>query len=260
MRNVALIVAIVLGIAAAIGVHRYMVNQTRQFQQEHKLVAVATATRSIDAGEKLDADMVSFDQLRQPADSLTGTEIMPGDLDFYLGLEFVRAVDRSKPILNSYFLRREQHGGSKALAEGTTAVSIGVSATEGVAGLIRPGDHVDIYATTSAQAGAATSLVLSGVAVLAVDSRLSDVPTGLPGYGEPQRGYATLTLMVTPEEAQLLVYLDSSARLTCALLPRTALGETRTPPAPIGQDNWQKLAEEANAKRRERLEAQLKGR
>ena len=51
MRNAALVVAILLGIAAAVGINRYLVKTKHEVQQEFRLVAVARAKRSMEKGE-----------------------------------------------------------------------------------------------------------------------------------------------------------------------------------------------------------------
>ena len=97
--------------------------------------------------------------------------------------------------------------------------------------------------------------MLSQVEVLAVGDRLSDLPPGLPGYGRPRRGYASLTLVVTPQEAQLLAYLKNAARLTFALRAGEDLGKPIEGAAPIEEANWRRLADQANRKRRQQTSA-----
>ena len=254
MRTVALIVAIALGIAAAVGVHKMVTSRQEQFDTEHKPVAVATALESIEAGTKLAPEMVDFSS-EKPATMLSSVDIVHGTLDSYLGRELTRNVDRGSPILASHFIRREERSVSTILGPGKTAIAIGVDATSGVAGLIRPRDHVDIYATTTRKGTPETTLVLSQVEVLAVGDRLSDLPAGLPGYGRPRRGYASLTLVVTPQEAQLLTYLKNAARLTFALRAGDDLGKPTEGAAPIDEANWRRLADQANRKRRQQTSA-----
>ena len=254
MRTVALIVAIALGIAAAVGVRSILVRQKREQEREYQPVAVATARESIEAGTELEPEMVSFDT-KKPVGMLSSVDILQGTLDSHIGRELTRNVDRGSQILASYFIRREERSVSTILGPGKTAIAIGVDATSGVAGLIRPRDHVDIYATTTRKGTPETTLVLSQVEVLAVGDRLSDLPAGLPGYGRPRRGYTSLTLVVTPQEAQLLTYLKNAARLTFALRAGDDLGKPMEGAAPIDEANWRRLAEEANRKRRQQMGA-----
>jgi len=240
MRTVALVVAILLGVAAAIGVRSYMVRQQRETQQKYSPVPVATARRSIEAGEKLDPDMFEF-TLNKPANTLTTQDITRDQIDAYVGRELRRPADRGKQIFAGYFIEREERGGSRILAEGMVAITIGVDSTSGVAGLVRPGDHVDIYATTIRSDVPETLLVLSDVTVMAVDDRVNEVPAGLPGYTRGRAGYSSLTLMVTPKNAELLVYLKSTARLTFALRSLQDIGKPLTGMPVITEQNWRGL-------------------
>lgn len=216
MRTVALIVAILLGLAAAVGVHSHLSRSKQALQQKNRPVEVATAARTIETGDVLEAEMVSWTRTK-PADMLSAQDVTRSNVNDYIGRELRRPVDRDRQIFAGHFIKREERGGSRILAEGKTAVTIGVDATSGVAGLIRPGDHIDLYATTVRKGVPETLLVLSDVTVLAVDNRVSEAPEGLAGYSRARRGYSSLTLMVSPQSAQVLIYLKDNARLACTL-------------------------------------------
>ena len=261
MRTVALIVALALGIAAAVGVAMFLKSQERDFQDTHRMVSVAVARRSLKAGDVLTAEAVGFEQT--PVNSMSQQDISMGGIKAFYGEKVNRNIDKGSRIQESHFLSREARPASNVLPEGWRAIAVSVDATSGVAGLIRPGDHVDIHATTTGRgtagrADAETWLVLSDVTVLAVDDRMSDVSYGVMdsrGYG---RGYSSLVLAVTPPEAQLLTYLKDHARLTFALRPRGELGQ-KAPAARISGDNVRQLAEQANAER-QRVTGELEDR
>jgi len=256
MRTVALIVAVALGIAAALGVHSYIRGRQAEFQQRTRPVAVAVASRAIAEGEELTPEMVSFKEM--PADSLTADMIGRGEIDRYFGRTVQRAVGEGLHLRVSHFISREPRAASSHLGRGRRAVAISVDATSGVAGLVRPGDHVDILATTSGgrgQGGAspATWSVLSDVSVLAVDDRMGEVGYAPSRYGDYRRGYSTLTLAVTPVEAALLTYLKDHAKLTFLLRPREELGQTEAVPA-VNAANVQQLAQQANRLRQREIQ------
>lgn len=260
MRTVAFVVAIVLGVVAVIGIGSYAKSLKRQYEQEHKMVNVALARRSIKQGEALSRDMVGYDQ--RPAEMLSGLSITSLALPSYLDREVNRNIDRGTQILVSDFARREPERPATVLQEGMRAVSISVNPTSGVAGLLSPGDSVDILATMTVPGGAGagragtakTWVVLSDVTVLAVDERTSGLLAGPVAYAAARRGYSTLTLAVTPEEALILVYLQEHATLIFALRPRLEVGE-RSDLSEVELSNVMALAEEANRKRQRRIEA-----
>ena len=203
MRTVAFVVAILLGIVAAIGVRSYLKSQKQELEQQYREVRFAVARRSINSGETLTGDMVAYKT--KLADSWTGGDIGPLELDRYLGRQVSRNIDRGAPIVVSDFVVREPQSASRLMPEGMRAVSINVDGVSGVSGLIGPGDSVDILATIPEGQGgrmSASSIrthrILSDVTVLAVDDRVSRSPSA---YGEPRAyrgGYSVLTLAVTP--------------------------------------------------------------
>jgi len=259
MRTVAFVVAILLGIVAVIGVLSYVRRQQRELREQYREVQVAVARRSINEGEVLTRDMVGYKT--KLADSLTGLDIVPLELDRYLGRRVNRNIDRGAPILVNYFTAREPQLASRLMPEGMRAVSINVDGVSGVSGLINPGDSVDILATIAEGQGGRmsassikTRLILSDVTVLAVDDRISRSPSVYYGEQRPyRRTYSTLTLAVTPLEAQILVYLREQAKLTFVLRPSDEVGQKRTLPQ-VDSTNVVQLAEEANRKRQERIQ------
>jgi len=252
MRTVAVIVAVLLAIAAAIGVRSYMKRQERDFNQKLKVVKVAVAKVHVGAGEVLARDMVAYAD-KQSA-FLEPTDITGGNLGNYVGRKLERDVGKGTPLKSSFFVSREKKPASKVLQEGKRAITLAVDITSGVAGLVRPGDNVDIYATTSARAGGTprTWLVLSQVNVLAVDDRMSDITVGQTDYRGYRRGYSSFTLSVTSLEAQVLIYLQDYAQLTFALRPRTELGQKGGAPV-IDGGNVEQYAGEANKDRQREI-------
>ena len=261
MRTVALIVAIVLGIVAAIGVRSYLKAQQVQFQRQVRPVKVAVARRTIEADEELTQDMIELEEI--PANMLTTDMIVEQELGRYVGVgrRVTRNIDKGTQIRVGHFISRELRVAAERLTEGKRAITIAVDATSGVAGLVRPGDHVDIVATTTGTRRAApttgaapeTWKVLSDVTVLAVDDRMTETAAGITDYRSYRRGYSSFTLAVTPLEAQILSYLKDNAKLTFVLRPRTELGEKQGVPT-IDGSNVRELAGQANTARQEEIQ------
>lgn len=104
-------------------------------------------------------------------------------------------------------LRPGDHGFLAAvLTPGTRAVSIGVDAVSGAAGLIWPGDRVDIIltqaATEAAQPGRRVSAetVLRDVRVIAIDQQLVQ---GAEARAD-QKPARTITIEVTPPQSEVV--------------------------------------------------------
>jgi pilus assembly protein CpaB len=128
------------------------------------------------------------------------------------------------------------------LEPGMRAVSIPVDRVKDVAGLVQPGDRVDVIAIPPAKQNGPPPkavTIFRAVRVLAVGNAMEN-PSATPSPQEEQA--ATVTLEVTPRQADLLAWADANSTLRLALRsPRepthTEMAETleiagNTPQAP----------------------------
>jgi pilus assembly protein CpaB len=116
------------------------------------------------------------------------------------------------------------------LQPGMRAVSIPVDRVKDVSGLVQPGDRVDVIAIppprTNGGPPPKAATIFRGIRVLAVGNALEN-PSATPSPEEQTA--ATVTLEVTPGQADLLAWADANATLRLALRsPRESL---RTEPA-----------------------------
>ena len=138
--------------------------------------------------------------------------------------EFVAAVVRhgiaaGEPITTGRVVRQGQQGFLAAILNpGMRAVSVPVNATSGVAGLLFPGDRVDIILTHEigrrGEHGEgrrrASETVLNNVRLLAVDQHTDD-QNNQPAVAK------NATLEVTPREAEAITMLVDMGRLSLSL-------------------------------------------
>lgn len=140
----------------------------------------------------------------------------------------IRASDMTHP--------RDRGFLAAVLPAGSRAVSIGVDAAAGVAGLIWPGDRVDLILTQDFAATAETKhrvvtseTVLTNVRLLAIDQ---DITQGVPATGGPGKLAATVTLEATHDQAEKIAVSKALGRLSLAV--RSAADSTETAPPPTG--------------------------
>jgi pilus assembly protein CpaB len=119
------------------------------------------------------------------------------------------------------------YGLSYAIPAGERAFTVPVGPTTGVAGLIRPGDRVDVLAVfgqgTDGLPHTTVVAVAQDVLVLAVDQ---DV---VGGPGPAPSGYSTVTLEVAPRQAEVLAYAVARGQVVLTLR-----GATDQAPAALG--------------------------
>ncbi len=110
------------------------------------------------------------------------------------------------------------------LQSGMRAVSIPVDRVKDVSGLIQPGDRVDVIAIPPAKTNGPppkAATIFRGIRVLAVGSALEN-PSATPSPQEQDA--STVTLEVTPHQADILAWADQNATLRLALRsPREAI-------------------------------------
>lgn len=109
------------------------------------------------------------------------------------------------------------------------AMSINVSGAASVSGMVRPNDHVDVLGTFDfptdegklRRGDPVTCTILQNVLVLATGNETSKSRSARGSLGGPQ-GYSTVTLEVTPREAEMLAFAEQiRGRLSLTLRSST---------------------------------------
>ena len=128
-------------------------------------------------------------------------------------------------ILPADVMRPGDHGFLAAvLTPGKRATSVGVDAVSGTAGLIWPGDHVDLILTQQIDDPAvpigrrfAGETVLKDVRVIAIDQQL--VQGGTSTNTDASQQSRTVTLEVSPEDAEKVAVATRLGKLGLAVRP-----------------------------------------
>lgn len=150
--------------------------------------------------------------------------ITPADANLILGRKTLFEIKARKPILWSDIEGGApgDRGLADAVKPGMRAISISVSGAASVSGMVQPNDRIDVLGTFMFPARNApeeletvTLTVLQDVTVLAVGNRMAR--EALTGRSRSS-GYSTVTLEVTPREAELLVFAQQvKGRLVLSL-------------------------------------------
>jgi pilus assembly protein CpaB len=129
-----------------------------------------------------------------------------------------RYLDPTEPVLRGDVLRPRDRGFLAAvLRPGMRAVSVAVDQVTGTAGLIWPGDQIDLLLSQELGDSAPVSrrvtgeTVMQDVRVIAVDQSISQGPGGSEtAVGRVAR---TVTLEVTPDQAERVIVATQLGRL-----------------------------------------------
>lgn len=126
-----------------------------------------------------------------------------------------RGITAGEPITKGRILLPGDRGFLAAvLRPGYRAMAIQVNPTAGIAGLVFPGDRVDLILTHTVKRGGtsrrASETVLTNVRVLAIDQILDDQP-------EAPRVFKNATLELTPKQAEMLAVVRELGKISLSL-------------------------------------------
>jgi pilus assembly protein CpaB len=120
-----------------------------------------------------------------------------------------------------------ERGLSADLKPKMRAISINCSGSAAVSGMVRPNDHVDVIGTFAfpgadgrvRNGDVETRTILQNVLVLATGQTTAKTRAS---EGDSARGYSTVTLEVTPREAEMIAFAEQmKGRLVLTLRSRT---------------------------------------
>ena len=139
----------------------------------------------------------------------TGTATDPGSV---LGLQTLVPFSEDEPLIFNKLALGEQSLAA-SLAPGKRAVSLAVNPVSGVSGLLKPGDHVDVFLLHGQAAAAGAGLLFQDAVVLAVGGKLARENTS-----QSERS-STVTLALDPSDAALALAAAANGLLSLALRP-----------------------------------------
>ena len=233
-QKIVLIVSIAIGLLAAVLTRAYLAAKDVEIQQlkadfakKHKTIDVLCFARKVPSGTVLAKSDLGVKTV--PASGLRGQALTEANLGDVLG----------KKVLNKHeemdvLFWNDIEGGNPG-ADGLAAdihkkmraVSINCTGAAAVSGMVKPGNHVDVIASYSSPKPAAdgrtmvqdlvTCTILQNVLVLATGKETAKSAT-TRGDAFGVGTYSTVTLEVTPREAELLVFAEQiKGRISLAL-------------------------------------------
>ena len=208
-----LIIAIVLALVAVFVALRALKMRELEVTRGWELDKVIVAAADIQPGTSLSTDSVTWSKM--PRKFVYESVLVPADMEVALGREVVVPIKQGEPI-HWYQLQgiRSLERLSKAVRKRGRAVSIDVNERSAVGLWVRPNDHVDVLGTfrdpNSNQMVAVT--LLQNVIVLATGQT-----TAATQSTRSTTQYGTITLLVLPEEAEILVLAQELGSLYLSL-------------------------------------------
>ncbi|MBV9884189.1 MAG: Flp pilus assembly protein CpaB [Sphingomonadaceae bacterium] len=184
---------------------------------------VLVATRTLPVGTIIDAEAFRYQPwpqgLVQPAYYTRGEA--GADPQTLIGTVVRNEITAGQPLTQGALVRPGERGFlAAALGPGMRAVTVGVSATSGVAGFVFPGDRVDLVLTQEVQGGGegpplrASETIVRNIRVLAVDQRLNARDEA---GNQVAQTVATVTFEATPKIAEKIAVAQTIGQLSLSL-------------------------------------------
>lgn len=214
-------IAIALGVGAVVVSNQLIKRRMAQLEAEahsgRKTVSVVVAKRDMARGESITTEAMAVREV--PREFLNADAVRPDQFATVENQRLAVPMRRGDVLLPVHSEGTGVQVFSATLKKGMRALTFEVDAVNSISGMLRPGDRIDlIYSAkpVDTSAGAqddVTAPLLSNVAVLATDQHLSkrDDETG------KDRSFSTITLEVTPLDADRIIVAKGSGHLTALL-------------------------------------------
>ena len=224
-----LIVSVAIGLLAAVLTRSYLNAKDREiqrmkdeFNRRNTRIEVVAVKKDLPSGTVLtSADLVAIFVIER---GVKGHVIKADNYLQLVGRKLVQAKQKEDPIFWSDIEGGEPGADRLAgdIKSRMRAISVNVSGAASVSGMVKPTDHVDVLGTFSfpskkvqGEMELATMTILQDVLVLATGKETAK--TQLLGESRAS-SYTTVTLEVTPREAEMLVFSEQiKGRISLAL-------------------------------------------
>jgi pilus assembly protein CpaB len=188
-------------------------NEREQLHAQYKPVSVVVAKIDLAPGAVLSARTVALREI--PKTFLHAEAIAAERWSDIAGRVLSRAVRSGETILSTHLAQGAGAGFSAQLPEGMRALTFPVNEEASIAGMLAPGDRIDILFTTTAANESVTVPLLFSVPVIATGLRTQTNENSLPD--KLQGAFRTITVSVTPADAAKITLAQEAGRITVAL-------------------------------------------
>lgn len=215
-RNITIAVVAILAIGLGLVVYGVLMQPHPQQAAQR---TVLTAAMRIPAHSHITAEMLATVQ-RPPEQVQADAYGSPNDA---IGQVALIDIPEGAVVTSSMVAKATPPPTGLVVANGMRAITIAVDPVKGINGLLKPGDHVDIIAIPPRGPGSPLAFtILRDITILAVGSEIANpvainAAQGTAQPTPPPQTAGTVTLAVTPQQADLLASADLNAQLRLAL-------------------------------------------
>ncbi len=211
-----LAIAAVLAMCSGLVAYSSIKKKEADVRRGWNLVPVVVAAVDVSEGTVVTFDMIS--QRSVPEQFVTSSVVKPDSASYVVNQKVLVPVQAGDPLLWSQFeTTKAAERLSTKVQKKARAITIEAAKTVAVGGWVRPNDHVDLIGTfKDPQTNESVAVtLLQNVIVLATGKITGTTNVNL--IPESQREYSNVSLLVIPEEAEILVLATELGGLTLSL-------------------------------------------
>ena len=211
-----LAVAAVLAICAGLVSYSSIKKKEADVRRGWNLVPVVVAAADISEGSVVSFDMIS--QRSVPEQFVTSSVVKPDSASYVVNQKVLVPVQAGDPLLWSQFeTTKAAERLSTKVQKKARAMTIEAGKTTAVGGWVRPNDHVDLIGTfKDPQTNESVAVTLMQNVIVLATGKITGT-TNVNLIPEAQREYSNVSLLVIPEEAEILVLATEMGGLTMSL-------------------------------------------
>lgn len=184
-------------------------------------LTVVVANKNITENTKITADMLTVKEVLSTNALSNGVVKIDDALDMYAST----TIYRGEQIVKDRLLNAEKDSEnvfSYKIPDGMRTVTISISPTSSVAGLLKVGDHVDIisnYTRKNADGTQeqATKFLANDIEIAALDTNITKTTKKDENGNEVTQSYTTVTMLVTPELAKAIIWNQNNGSIILTL-------------------------------------------
>ena len=214
--KVAFVLALALGLMAGLLTWTSIRQKKAQIEEGWKLKQVLVANMDIPEGTVIKIDMIAKHDI--PEKFVTESVVTPDNKHFIIDQKVMVPLKAGDPILWGHIQSSQGYERlSNIIHESFRAISIKVNRESSVSQYVRPNDHIDIITTfrDPESKELISSTLLQNVIVLNT-GKITGM-TNINLLNSEDRNYVTVSVLVLPEEAEMLVLAQEIGNLYLSL-------------------------------------------
>lgn len=219
-----LLAGLALTLAAIFLARQRITAAEREVHQKISPVEIVVPSVSIRAGEVFTEQNLAKKSV--PATGTGSRNVPAAEFELLLGAHAKGTLAAGEPILWTDVEEPfDPEKFSQTIPAGRRAFTLEVNTSSSFAGLIRPGDVVDLLC--EGEAGRTPQAWIRAIPVISVDRHFAKTPSR-----EESRDISTVTVSVSPEEGRLLAAASRDGRILWFLRNPTEPSKSATAPTP----------------------------